>query len=335
MNSSARSAYQRGLSAASSGNLDQARSEFSRALSADSNAYKAAYNLGVIADRQGNESQAIQFYERALSIQADYERAIEGIARIHLRRGDTTRAVSFVRPLAERWVRNLHIQAIYGDVLVAANRPEEAITAARGALRRDERFVPAMVVLVKANLRLGRNDGRARSSIRPSRPTTTTPSPLLWRGCTRSKATWPRRSRAISARSSSSPPTPRPEWRSASSSSPRATTSRPSSSSARRRARPHASVRARLALGDALRATKSWQQAKAEFDRVQEMEPRNAEVHFDLAVMYQEAGENFPGMTKIDAYQRAVTEFNRYRGFTVPACRATTRARPTSRSWVV
>ena len=69
----------------------------------------------------------------------------------------------------------------------------------------------------------------------------------------------------------------------------------------------------RLALGDALRATKSWQQAKAEFDRVQEMEPRNAEVHFDLAVMYQEAGENFPGMTKIDAYQRAVTEFNRYR----------------------
>src|SRR5690606_37519697 len=102
--------------------------------------------------------RAMQYYQQALRIQPDYERAIEGIARIHLRRGNASEAVSFVQPLAEQWQRNLHIQAILGDVLVNANRPEEAIAAARRALRRDERFVPAMVVLVKANLRLERDE---------------------------------------------------------------------------------------------------------------------------------------------------------------------------------
>ena len=72
-------------------------------------------------------------------------------------------------------------------------------------------------------------------------------------------------------------------------------------------------VSVRLALGDAFRATKAWQQAKGEFDHVQEMEPRNAEVHFNLGVMYLEAEDGFPGATKLQAYQRSVTEFNRYR----------------------
>ncbi len=51
----------------------------------------------------------------------------------------------------------------------------------------------------------------------------------------------------------------------------------------------------------------------AGIDRVIEMDPQNAQVHFNLGMLYREAGESFPGMTALDAYQRAVTELNRYR----------------------
>src|SRR5262249_41955174 len=129
-----------------------------QALDADSSAYKAVYNLGVLADRSGDENRAIQYYQQSLRIQPDYERAVAGIATIYIRRGSTDQAIGFVRPLAGQWTRNLALQAVYGDVLVQANQPEQGIEAARGALRRDERFVPAMIVLVKANLRLGRTE---------------------------------------------------------------------------------------------------------------------------------------------------------------------------------
>ncbi len=314
MNGSARDAYRRGLRAAAAGNADAARQAFQRALSADGNAFKAAYNLGVLADRAGNDSQALEFYQRALRMQADYERAILGIARIYLRRGDSARAVSFVRPLAERWERNLHVQAIYGDVLVGANRPEEAIEAARRALRRDERFVPAMVVLVKANLSLSRNE-LAESILNQAIETDNDVAELHYL-----------RARIQQAEGDLAP---------ALQSYQRAIELEPSYMEARMALglqqlaagnypQALAQFRAaaglaptvpavRLALGDAYRATKAWQQAKGEFDRVQEMEPRNAEVHFNLGVLYREAGDGFPNLTKVQAYQRGVTEFNRYR----------------------
>jgi tetratricopeptide (TPR) repeat protein len=314
MNGSARSAYRRGLQEASAGNLSAAMTSFQRALQADGNAYKAAYNMGVIADRQGNAGRAMQYYQQALRIQADYERAIEGIARIHLRRDNASEAVSFVRPLADRWERNLHIQAIYGDVLVHANRPEEAVQAARRALRRDERFVPAMVVMVKANLRLGRTE-LAESILDQALQTSDDNAELHYL-----------RGRMHQEEGNLAP---------ALQSYRRAIELEPSYTEARmalglqqlasgnyqdalQQFRATANLAptlpaVRLALGDALRATKAWQQAKQEFERVQEMDPNNADVHFNLGVMYREAGEDFPGLNNIEAYQRAVTEFNRYR----------------------
>lgn len=314
MNGSARAAYQRGLQLASSGNPTGAQQSFQQALSADGNAFKAAYNLGVLADRAGQEGQAIQYYQQALRIQADYERAIEGIARIHLRRGNAAEAVNFVRPLADQWVRNLHIQAVYGDVLVGANRPEEAVEAARRALRRDERFVPAMVVLVKANLRLGRTE-LAESILDQAIQTSDQNAELHYlRGRMHQDA-------GALAQALTS-------YRRAIELEPAYTEARMAVGLQQLAAGNYAEALAqfqaaaslaptlpavRLALGDALRATKQWQPAKAELDRVQQMEPRNAEVHFNLGVLYREAEAQFPGMTNLQAYQAAVTEFNRYR----------------------
>jgi len=314
MNGSARDAYRRGVRAAAAGNADAARESFQRALSADSNAFKAAYNLGVLADRAGRESQALEFYQRSLRMQADYERAILGIARIYLRRGDSGRAVSFVRPLAERWQRNLHVQAIYGDVLVGANRPEEAIQAARRALRRDERFVPAMVVLVKANLSLSRNE-LAESILNQAIETDGENAELHY---LRARLQQEEGNLAPALRSYQRAIELEPSYteaRMALGLQQLAAGNYPQALAQFRAAAGLAPTFAavRLALGDAYRATKAWQQAKGEFDRVQEMEPRNAEVHFNLGVLYREAGDGFPNLTKVQAYQRSVTEFNRYR----------------------
>lgn len=314
MNASARQAYQRGLREAAAGNTSAAQQAFQQALSADSNAYKAAYNLGVLADRAGNEGRAMQYYQQALRMQEDYERAIEGIARIHLRRNNASEAVSFVRPLADRWERNLHIQAIYGDVLVHANRPEEAVQAARRALRRDERFVPAMVVMVKANLRLERTE-LAESILDQALQVSAenaelhylrgrmhqeqgnlAPALESYRRAIELEPSYVEARMALGLQqlAAGNYPQALEQFRAAANLAP----TLPS---------------VRLALGDALRATKAWQQAKQEFDRVMEMEPQNADVHFNLGVMYREAGESFPGMSNLEAYQRAVTEFNRYR----------------------
>jgi tetratricopeptide (TPR) repeat protein len=319
MNATARSHYQRGLQLASQGNTQGAVESFQAALSADPSAFKAAYNLGVLADRAGQEGRAMQFYQQALRVQPDYERAIEGIARIYMRRGSSSEAINFVTPLAQTWERNLHIQAVLGDVLVQANRPEEGIAAARRALRRDERFVPAMVVLVKANLRLGRSE-LAESILNQAIETNNNLAELHYL-----------RGRMHQEEGQLAPALE--SYRRAIELEPGYTEARMALGLAQLAAGNYQDALSqfqtavqlaptlpgvRLALGDALRAMRQWQQAKAEFDRVQEMDPQNAQVHFNLALMYLEAGAEFPGLALLDALQRSVTALNRYRSMMGP-----------------
>lgn len=314
MGATARSHYQRGLQLAGQGNAAGATEAFQAALSADPNAFQAAYNLGVMADRADQEGRAIQFYQQALRVQPDYERAIEGIARIHLRRGNVAEAIAYVQPLAEQWQRNLHLQAVFGNVLVQANRPEEGVAAARRALRRDERFVPAMVVLVKANLRLGRTE-LAESVLTQALEVTgqlaelhflrgrmyqdqgqLTPALESYRRAIELEPGYVEARMALGLQQLAAG-----NYNDALAQFQTAAQLAPTL------------VGVRLALGDAYRATRQWQQSMAEFDRAREMDPRNAQVHFNLGMLYREAGGDFPGLDVIEAYQRAVTELNRYR----------------------
>ncbi|MDW8246605.1 MAG: tetratricopeptide repeat protein [Sandaracinaceae bacterium] len=158
MSSSAKEAYERGIRALQAGNYSSAKQELQAALSADPNAYLAMYALGVLADRSGQVEEAINWYRQALRAQPDDEKSVEGIVRIYVRQGRSSDAVAFVQPLAQRWVQNLALQAVYGLALLAANRPQDAIAVARAALRRDERHIPSMLIMVKANLQLGRQE---------------------------------------------------------------------------------------------------------------------------------------------------------------------------------
>src|SRR5688572_23710568 len=152
----AKSSFEDGKRAAASGNTAAARSSFEAAVKADANAYQANYALGVLADREGKESQAIDYYRRALRAQPDDAASARGIVVIYLRQNAPDKALNFIKPLSEQWERSTALAAVYADTLVQAGRVDEAIQVARKALRRDERYVPAMLSLVKANQRAGK-----------------------------------------------------------------------------------------------------------------------------------------------------------------------------------
>jgi tetratricopeptide (TPR) repeat protein len=315
MSSGAQGYYQDGVEAARAGKTQDARNAFQRALQADSSAYKAAYNLGVLADRSGQESKALEYYRQALKIQPDYELAAEGIVTIYLRKGQKSSAISFIQPLANRWVRNLHLQALNAEVLAQAGRYDDATEAARKALRRDERFVPAMVAVAKASLAQGRKE-LAESILDQALAIDDKHAELHYLKGRLLLAEAGRLREALD------------EFRKAVELRPDYVEARMSLGvqllaganydealqqfQAAERLAPQL-VSVHLNLGDAYRATKQWQKAKAEFEKALQMRSTLPEAHFNLGLMYMTAGSQLPGTTQLEALQRAQQQFRRYR----------------------
>jgi tetratricopeptide (TPR) repeat protein len=291
-----------------------ARKSFEKALVADPRAVAAAFNLGVLADRAGQTNVALQYYAKALAIQPDYERAAEGTARIYLRQGQAAQAVAFLAPIATQWERNLHIQAIYATALIEANRLDEAEQVARKALRRDERFEPAIVALAKASMKRGRLE-LADAILEQAHAV----NPNYYEVHILQARRHVQEGRTAQALAS---------YR-------RAVERRPDNAESRTElgllylaagnyteavqqleavvklvptlVAPH------LNLGDAYRASKRWQEAKKELDTALRLQSTLPEAHFDLGLLYYEAGEGFPGLTKIESLKRAQLELNTYR----------------------
>ncbi len=310
----AKSRYDDGLKAARNGDLAAARSAFEAAANADPNSYEALHAIGVINDREGKEAQAIDFYRRALRVQPDYEESAKGIATIYVRQGQGDRALSFMQPLAQQWERNLLLQAYYADLLVQLNRTEEAIKAARAALRRDERFVPAMLSLVRANLKAGKVE-LADSILEQALQVNDKNAQLhFFKG-----------KRLVDEQKLGDALT---EFR-------RAVELDPDFAEARmelalrllaganydealqqlqavEKLTPRL-VEVQLALGDAYRSTRQWEKAKASFDRALRMRNDLPQVHYNLALMYMTAGAEYPGMDAISSLNKAKEEFAHYR----------------------
>ena len=314
MNAAAQKAFNRGAAAAKKNDLPGARAAFEQALAADARAYAASYNLGVIADRQGQTNQALQAYARALKIQPDFEDAVEGIVSIDLRQGSAAQAVAHAEPVAKQWERNLWLQAILAQALIEANRIDEAEQVARKALRRDERFVPAMVALANASIRRGRLE-LADSILEQAVAVKPNYAEIYFLQGKRHQQEG-RLAQALAA------------YR-------KAAELRPSYSEARMAlgvqymaAGNYAEAQAEfeavsklvpslvavhLNLGDAYRANRRWQDAKRELDQAMRMQDPLPEAHFNLGLLYMDAGADFPNLTLVDALQRAVLEFTTYR----------------------
>jgi len=276
--------------------------------------FQAEYNAGVMADRNGAPDEAMQHYAKALQVQPDYEAAVQGTVNILLRRGTPESAVQYVDPIANKWQRNLYLQAIYADVLVRADRVDEAERVARRALSRDERFVPAILALSKASARRGRKE-LADSMLDQAREIdANNPEVQFMLG-----KKYQRDGDLANALAA---------YRRAVELNPDYAEARMALGiqfmasgnyneaveqfEATSKLVPTL-VQAHLNLGDAYRAMQRWQDAKREFDKALRMQTQLPEAHYNLALMYMSAGANFPGLTLLDALDRSLTEFNTYR----------------------
>ncbi len=310
----ARSSYDQGVKAAHAGDIAGAKTAFEAAVKADANAFQALYALGVVADREGKESQAIDYYRRSLRAQADYEEAAQGIVAIYLRQGQPDKAIAFMQPLAETWERNLLLQAYYANLLVQVGRVDDAILVARKALRRDERHVPSMLSLIKANLRAGKVE-LTDSILEQALAVDDNNAELHYYKGIRLLAEQ-RLGEAL------------PEFKKAVALDPDFAEARMelgilllaganysealAQFEAVEKIAPKL-VEVQLALGDAYRSTKQWEKAKAAFDKALRMKRDLPQAHYNLALMYMTAGAEFPGFDLLTALGKAKEEFGAYR----------------------
>ena len=319
----AQRSFTRGVRAASSNDTASARSNFQSALSEDPNAYPALYNLGVLADRTGNEADAIDYYRKALRVQPDYEPAARGIATIELRQGDAAGAVRVVEPLARKYPTNLELQALYAEVLVDAKRYQQAWMAARKALECDERFVPALIALVKVSLAQGREE-LADSILSQAMTVDPDTAELHYLEGERLKDEPGRLRDAMAAYE-------------------RAVELRPDYAEARMAlgiqmlaggnypvALTHFEAAEKLVptlpavyvnLGDAYRATKQWEKSEKAYERALQLQSKLPEAHFGLGLLYLSSAGELPGLDEVSALQRSQREFRTYRAEMGPRLR--------------
>jgi tetratricopeptide (TPR) repeat protein len=314
LSGSAKSSFDDGVKQARAGKLPAAKKAFDAALKADPSSYETLYALGVISDREGKESQALEYYRRSLRAQADYEKAAEGIVTIYLRQNQPEKAHQFLQPLADQWERNLHLQALYADLLVTMGRVDDAITRARTALRRDERFAPAMLALVKANLRAGRVE-LADSILEQALAVDDKNAELHY---LRGKRYLEDQRLAEALASFRKAVELDPDFAEARMELGSRLLAGANYNDALAQFQAVESispklVEVHLALGDAYRSTRQWDKAKASLDRALKMKSDLPQAHFELALMYMTAGAEFPGLNLLTAYAKAKEEFGTYR----------------------
>ena len=316
MSSKARKAFDDGVRYASTNNIAAAETSFQAALKKDPNAYPALYNLGVLADRSGDQEDAMNYYRRALRVVADYEPAARGISTIQIRQNQVRAAVATVEPLANEYRANLEMQALYAEVLVDAKRLDEAWMAARRALKCDERFVPALIALVKASRAQGR-DELADSILAQAMEVDRNVAELHFLQGERLAAEPGQLREAMAAYE-------------------RAIQLRPNYAEARMAlgiqllaggnypaALSHFQAAERLVptlpevhvnLGDAYRATRRWTDAQRAYRQALDLRSDLPEAHYGLGLLFLTAAGDFPGLDELTAFEKAVNEFKTYRG---------------------
>jgi tetratricopeptide (TPR) repeat protein len=303
-----------GKKSVAEGKYADARKHFEQAVVADARAFEAVHNLGVVADRTGQTNVALGHYAKALTIQPDFEASAQGTAYIYLRQGQAPQAVTFVQPLATQWERNLYLVALYSSVLTEAGRLDEAEQQARKALKRDERFVPAMTALAKASIKRGRFE-LADAILEQAMTVDANNWEVhllqarrhVQEGRTAQAVTSYKRSVELRGSNAESRTELGLLYLAAGNYADATKELEAAAEMLSTLVQPH------LNLGDAYRASKRWQDAKKELDTALRLQSNLPEAHYNLGLLYYEAGEGFPGLSKIESLQRAQLELNTYR----------------------
>jgi len=158
MSAAAQQAYQAGLQAFQAGDLQGAKTQFSRAAEADPNAYQAQYSLAVVQERLGSKSAALAAYRASFGIVKDYEPAIAGYALLLARTGDASEAEDFLNRERTIIPDSAAVLTALAEVKSIQKDSSSAQDLAQSALKKNPDYRPAMVALARDHYRSRRLD---------------------------------------------------------------------------------------------------------------------------------------------------------------------------------
>jgi tetratricopeptide (TPR) repeat protein len=319
MNSSAQSAYQKGIAAYAAGDLAGAKTSFQQAVSADSKAYQAHYSLGVVMERLG-DGGALGEYRQATTIQPDYEQGILAYALLVANKGSLTEAETYLQGKMGQLPNSAGVTAALAEVKSIQRDTGSAQRLAQEALKKNSDYRPAMVTIARDHYRNRRLDLAlyALQAIldgfgadNPPRDKDNADAHFL-RGLILKEEG--RRAAAINEFKLAVALRPdlvaaRVELASYYLEAGNATDAQPLLEGALRYDTDN--VIAHLNLGDCYRLASRIAEAKAQFDWVLAHDTSLAQVHYDLALLYLFA-PNIPGMDPKRQTDEAITEINKY-----------------------
>jgi tetratricopeptide (TPR) repeat protein len=158
MNAAAADAYRAGLQAFQAGDLQGAKTQFSKAAETDPKAFQAQYSLGVVQERLGQKSAALSAYRAAVGIVKDYEPAIAAYALLLARTGDVSEAEDFLNRERGILPESAAVLAALAEVKSIQKDSGTAQQLAQDALKKNPDYRPAMVTLARDHYRARRLD---------------------------------------------------------------------------------------------------------------------------------------------------------------------------------
>lgn len=321
MNASAQQAYKAGMQAFMTGDLQGAKTQFNKAISADARAYQAFYSLAVVHERLGAPGNASSAYQSAIGIVPDYEPAIVGYALMTARAGRVSEAEDFLRSKMAAYPKSAAISTGLAEVKSLQGDSREAQRLAQEALKKNPDYRPAMVTLARDHYRNRRLD-LAQYALKgildgygeenPPRDKNNAEAHLL-RGLIYKEEN--RRGPAITEFEEAIRLRPdlveaRVHLATYFMEAGNASGAIPHLETAIRY--DNANVLAHLSLGDAYRLIGKSAQAKQELEWVAQKDPSLAQPHYNLGLLYL-LNSDVPGVNPTQAADKAIQHFEKYK----------------------
>jgi Tfp pilus assembly protein PilF len=321
MNAAAAQEYRAGLKAFQNGDLQGAKTQFTKATQSDARAFQAFYSLGVVRERLGEASGALESYRKATSVLSDYEPAVAAYAVLLARTGRASEAEEYLNQKAAQMPKSAAVSGALAEVKSLQGDSGAAQRLAQQALKKNPDYRPAMVTLARDHYRTRRLDlalytlkgvldGFGEEN--PPRDRNNAEARLI-RGLIYKE----QGARGLAIDEFKRAIELRPDLVEARVQlatyyleAGNATDAAPLLVGALRYDKEH--LLARLNLGDAYRLLGKASQAKEQLEWVARKAPSLAEVHYDLGLLFLFT-DNMPGMTPAQAVDRAVAEFEQYK----------------------
>ncbi len=321
MNAAAASAYASGMTAFRRQDLARAKAGFTQATQADPRAYQAYYSLGVVKERQADTNGALAAYERAAAIVPDYEPAIVAYAVLLAESKRADDAVRYLNGRLAAMPNSAAVLAAMAEVKSIQGDSGAAQRFAQEALKKRPDYKPAMVTIARDHYRSRRLDLALYAlqgildGYGPENPPRDKDNAearlirgLIYKEQNQRGPAMTELKRAVELR---------PDLVEARVQLGAYLLEAGNAGEAARhleaalRHRPD-HVLAHLNLGDAYRLLGRPAEARRELEWVARKDPSLHQVHYNLGLLFL-FSENVPGLTPMQAVDRAIAEFEQYR----------------------